>query len=129
MTPADCPDLERFLRGELDPRTFSHHEHLRMAFEMLRQHDFCAAALGYSQALRRVTAAAGKPEAFHQTTTIAFLSLIAERMELSRAADFAAFWQLHPELRDRNVLGRFYRAARLSSDAARRTFLLPDPQP
>lgn len=129
MTAADCPDLERFIRGELDPRTFSHHEHVRMGFEMLRRHEFCLAALSYSQALRRMTAAAGKPEAFHQTTTIAFLSLIAERLESSAPQDFAAFQRMHPELLDRALLARWYRGARLSQQAARRTFLLPDPLP
>ncbi|HEV2286029.1 MAG TPA: hypothetical protein VGR80_08300, partial [Steroidobacteraceae bacterium] len=76
----DCPDLERFVRGETDAARFPHREHLRMAFEMLARHDFPESVLHYSRALRAMTARAGKPEAFHQTVTIAFLALIAERM-------------------------------------------------
>ena len=40
------------------------------------------------------------------------------------ARDFAA---AHPELLDKSVLGRLYGAERLSSTAARTTFLLPEP--
>jgi hypothetical protein len=37
---AEAPELERFVRGEVDPAAFPHREHVRMAFEMLRRHDF-----------------------------------------------------------------------------------------
>ena len=33
-------DLARFVRGETDPATFTHREHVRMAFELLRRCDF-----------------------------------------------------------------------------------------
>ena len=126
---ADCPDLERFVRGEVDPAQFPHREHVRMAFEMLRRHDFAEAVLHYSRALRALTDRAGKPEAFHQTVTIAFLSLIAERMEGGGASDFAAFARQHPELLEKSVLSRRYRPERLASAAAKRTFLLPEAPP
>ena len=122
----DCPDLERFVRGELDAANFPHREHVRMAFEMLRRHDFAETVLHCSRALRAMTARAGKPQAFHQTVTIAFLSLIAERLERGHPADFAAFQRDNAELFEKNALARWYRPERLASDAARRTFLLPD---
>jgi hypothetical protein len=126
---ADCPDLDRFVRGEADPAQFPHSEHLRMAFEMLARHDFAEAALHYSRALRAMTARAGKPEAFHQTVTIAFLALIAERMERAEFRDFDAFARANPDLLEKSVLSRWYGPQRLASEAARRTFLLPDPAP
>lgn len=70
---------------------------------------------------------AGKPEAFHQTVTIAFLSLIAERMEDSVCQDFAAFEHANPDLLEKGMLTRWYRPERLASE--RRTFLLPEPAP
>ena len=123
---ADCPDLERFMRGETDPAHFPHREHVRMAYEMLSRHDFPETVLHYSRALRAMTARVGKPEAFHQTLTVAFLALIAERMEGGPAGDFGAFVQAHPELLEKGVLARWYGTERLASAAARRTFLLPD---
>lgn len=127
---SDCPDLERFARGEADPAHFPHREHLRMAFEMLVRHDFAETVLHYSRALRAMTARAGRPEAFHQTVTIAFLSLVAERLERAlQADDFAAFVRANPDLLEKSVLGRWYGPERLASQAARRTFLLPDLAP
>jgi hypothetical protein len=127
--PADCPDLERFVRGETDPACFPHREHVRMAYEMLRRHDFAETVLHFSCALRLMTANAGKPEAFHQTVTIAFLALVAERMQGSEAPAFTAFARANPDLLDKSVLSRWYRPERLASAAARRTFLLPDTAP
>ena len=126
MTTADCPELERFVRVEIDPATFPHREHVRMAFEMLKRHDFPETVLHFSRTLRAMAVKVGRPEAFHQTVTIAFLSLIAERMEGSGAADFAAFAQANPDLLEKSALERWYRPERLASAAARRTFLLPD---
>jgi hypothetical protein len=126
---ADRDDLERFLRGELDAARFPHREHVRMAFELLQRHDFAETALYFSRALRAMAQRAGKPQAFHQTVTIAFLSLIAERLESGPAGDFAAFAERNPDLLDKGALKRWYRPERLASDTARRTFLLPERAP
>ena len=57
-----------------------------MAFELLRRHEFTETALHYSRALRTMVAKAGNAQAFHQTVTIAFLALIAQRMDASPTA-------------------------------------------
>lgn len=124
---ADCPDLERFVRGAVDAADFPHREHVRMAFEMLRRHDFAETVLYFSRALRTMAARAGKPQAFHQTITVAFLSLISERVETRPVADFSAFARDNPDLFDKAALARCYRPERLASELARRTFPLPDP--
>ncbi|MGH6872543.1 MAG: hypothetical protein ACREHE_13665 [Rhizomicrobium sp.] len=123
------PGLAAFARGEADPSAFPHREHVRMGYEMLRRHDFAQTAHLYSRALRSMAARAGKPEAFHQTVTLAFLSLIAERMPDAEdsAGDFAGFANANPDLFEKTVLARWYRPGWLASDAARRTFLLPEP--
>ncbi len=120
------PDLDQFLRGEVDPRGFSHAEHVRMAFEMLGRYDFAQAALHFSQALRVMTQRVGKPEKFHQTLTIAFLALIAERRHARDYEDFAAFAAANPDLMTRSALDRWYSPQRLGSELARLTFILPD---
>ena len=129
MVESDDPTLTRlreFVRGEVDPREFPHREHVRMAFEMLRRHDFVETSLHYSVALRAMTAKIGKPEVFHQTMTIAFLAIIAERMQAGAHDDFAGFLAANPDLVSRYVLTNLYSPERLASDAARATFLLPD---
>lgn len=122
----DTGELARFIRGEADPRTFPHGEHVRMAFEMLRRHDFAETAFHYSAALRAMTVRIGKPEVFHQTTTIAFLALIGERLQGGKYTDFADFAAANPDLMMKSVLKRWYSPERLASQAARATFVLPD---
>jgi hypothetical protein len=126
VTGAEDIELLRFMRGEIDPRAFPHDEHVRMGFEMLRRHDFAETCLHYSAALRAMTARIGKPEAFHQTMTIAFLAVIAERLEAGGQTEFAAFAAANPDLMRKSVLARWYSPGRLGSAAARSTFLLPD---
>jgi hypothetical protein len=120
-------ELAQFVRGEMDPAKFPHRDHVRLGFEMLRRRSFVETALHYSQGLQRMTARIGKPEAFHQTITIAFLSLIAERMQSGSYEDFEAFMRANGDLVDKAMLGRWYSSGRLGLDAARRTFVLPDP--
>jgi hypothetical protein len=122
----DTSELTRFIRGEIDPRTFPHRDHVRMGFEMLRRHTFVETALHYSEALRAMTTKIGKPEVFHQTTTVAFLALIAERLQAGKQADFSEFAAANPDLMGKSVLRRWYSPERLASEAARATFVLPD---
>jgi len=116
-------ELSRFAEGECDPANFPHREHVRMGFEMLRRHSFPETVLHFSHALRKMAIRGGRPDAYHETITIAFLSLIAERM--NSAKDFESFSSLNPDLFNKRVLERWYRPERLASDRARRTFLLP----
>ena len=125
---AESAALARFLDGAIAARDFPHHEHVRMAFAILRRHEFTDAALRYANALRGIACRAGKPEAFHLTVTLAFLALIAERMARGTAADFAAFAHANPDLFAKDVLARWYRPEQLASPLARRVFLLPDPR-
>lgn len=122
-----CLDLEKFVRGELNAATFPHREHVRMGFEMLRRHDFAETVFHFSSTLRAMAARAGKPQAFHQTVTIAFLSLIAERMDYGEYPDFDAFARANPDLFNKSALSAWYAPERLAAEAARRTFLLPTP--
>jgi len=123
---ADRAELERFLRGELDAARFPHREHVRMAFETLRRRDFAASVWLFSHALRAMAAKAGRPQAFHQTITVAFLSVIAERMDSGRGLEYAAFESANPDLLDQGVLAHWYRPEQLATELARRTFVLPE---
>jgi hypothetical protein len=124
---SDLLTFERFVRGELDAARFPHREHVRMAFEMLGRHDFAESVLQFSRILRGMAARAGKPQAFNQTITVAFLALISQRMEAAPGPDFPAFALLNPDLFDAALLRRWYRPEQLASPLASRSFLMPDP--
>ena len=115
--------LERFEAGDLSPECFSHRDHVRMGYELARRAPFTEAVDRFARALRAMTVRAGHPEKYHDTITVAFMSLIAERLE--GHTDFDAFAEANPELFEKDVLLRRYTAERLMSAQARRSFLLP----
>ena len=116
--------LDAFEAGLLDPATFGHRDHVRIAWSLLSRHRFTAAADRMVTGLQAMLARAGKPDAYHETITIAFLALIAERIDRD-PVDFDLFATRHPELFERDLLTRRYDPARLASQTARRTFVLP----
>jgi hypothetical protein len=75
--------------------------------------------------IRAMAAANGKPEAYHDTRTAAWVRiLVAARTGF--AGDFAAFLDAHPELVRRDLLSDYYSDALLTSDEARAAFIEPD---
>lgn len=118
------PDLAEFLSGAFDAAKFRHADHVRIAFALLERHDFAEAALLFSRSLRAVGGSA-----YHETITLAFLSLIAERRAEREAGTFAQFTAANRDLFDKSILRRWYGAERLASPVARATFVLPEPAP
>jgi hypothetical protein len=80
----------------------------------------------YSTALKGISTRAGNPGAYHETITVAFLSLIAERQAAGHYSDFEAFIGDNPDLMNKSILERWYAPERLLSDIARKTFVMPD---
>ncbi len=117
--------IDEFVAGRLPAEGFDHRAHVEAGYHLLKRHDFADAAHAYSRAISTMAAAAGAPEKFHMTITVAMLSAIAERMS-DNCANFDSFAAEHPELFDRELLLRHYSTERLQCPRARRTFLLPD---
>lgn len=124
MTAADR-DLQLFETGAIDPVRFPHSEHLRLAFEILTRCDFGDAITRFSRALKLTTAKAGKPDEYHETITVAFLAVVAERRHRLCTATWEAFRAANSDLLDKNCLQRWYSAEQLNLEIARRTFCLP----
>lgn len=130
MTRSTIDLRDAFIAGELDPESFSHRDHVAVGYELLRGHGFLEAATLCADGIRELAAAGGAPRKFNLTITLAFLSLIAERMTgtrtENRAGSFEAFLEANPDLASAEVLRSLYSSGRLGSEAARQTFLLPD---
>jgi hypothetical protein len=125
----DAMLLNAFLDRTIDNRSFAHRDHVRAAFELLRKRSFPETAAVFCSALGDIARRAGRPDAFHTTITLGFLSLIAERCALHRYEDFAQFERENPDLLVKSAIERWYAPARLHSDIARTTFILPGQQP
>jgi hypothetical protein len=122
-----CSELTRqFERHEVDASSFGHVEHVQVAYEMLQRHSFLDASTRYAEAINSIAIKAGAPEKFNVTITLAFMSLIAERLHQSKHANFEQFLELNEDLKSSRVLNRWYTKEQLKSDFARNHFLLPN---
>ena len=111
---------------DIDASTFGHIDHVGVAYEMLRNDDFLKASIKYAECINTIATRAGASRKFNTTITLAFLSLIAERMEATRHDTFDDFITQNQDLLAGDVLAKWYSAERLGSDLARTVFLMPD---
>lgn len=115
--------------GTLPPAQFDHRGHLRAGFLYLRRHDFPGACVAMKRAVQGFARSLGKAGLYHETLTIAYLSLIAERLA-DEPADLAfdRFLERYPELASRAYFERYYPRGTLDTSEARATFVLPRPR-
>ena len=116
----------RFESGTVDPAGFTHWHHVVVAFHLLKRDEFLPAYLTYANGIRTLAEAAGVPDKFSVTITLAFLSVIAERIRMMPHADFDGFARANLDVMDSALIRKIYSASRLESAAARDVFLLPD---
>jgi hypothetical protein len=76
--------IETFERGDVSPEAFHHADHVRLAFAYLSKCSVLDALGRFSAALKRFSAANGKPDRYHETITFAYFFLIHERMTRAR---------------------------------------------
>jgi hypothetical protein len=117
----------RLESGQIEPSRFGHCEHLEAAWDVLAEESFLGAAIRYASAIERFATAAGAAGKFNLTITLAFLSLVSERMSAGEATSFDRFIALNPDLLG-DALAPYYSPERLHAPIARRMFLLPDVQ-
>ncbi len=126
---APIPTIEDELcaleEGRIDQKVFPHREHVRLGFEMLRRHSFAEAAARFARGLRAITVNAGEPEVYNETITVAFLSLIGERLAREPQIAWTQFISDNDDLADKNILAFWYHPSELNSSIARATFVLP----
>ncbi|HEY9104153.1 hypothetical protein [Chitinimonas sp.] len=122
MTDEDF--LATFEAAALAPGEFNHRAHLRVAYLYLCRLPFLEACLAMRDGLRRFAVQIGKPGLYHETLTVAFMSLLAERIADAPGADWVSFADANPALFDRELLAAYYQPATLASEAARRRLVL-----
>ena len=115
--------IHAFTAGRLAPEGFDHRAHLRAAFLLLRSRPFLEACIAMREGLQALAGKLGKPDLYHETVTVAFMALVAER---GPEGDWSGFIARHPELCQRGLLDGWYSKALLASSAARKTFAMPD---
>jgi hypothetical protein len=106
---------------------FDHAAHVRVGWWYLRHHPLGEAIDRFGRALRAFATAHGAPGKYHETMTVAWMLVIAERLAAVPDLDWPAFAARHPELfATPSLLARYYTADTLGSERARRSFVMPD---
>jgi hypothetical protein len=126
---ADRRFLHAFETSALAEKDFRHRDHIRAAWLLLHEGPPAAALQRFSEALKRFAAAHGKSGLYHETITWGYMLLINERMERGgRQRSWQNFSSANADLLTwrPSILAEYYRPETLSSDLARRVFLLPD---
>jgi hypothetical protein len=109
---------------------FGHHGHVRAGYLYLRKSRFAAALDRTSRAIRSYATHHGKPDRYHETITVAYLSLIQQCIfERGDGGGWTSFAKANPKLFNPALLGQFYDPALLELEMARRVFLLPRSMP
>ncbi len=111
---------------ELDPSNFGHVDHVGVAYEILKTHEFLEGVGIYSNSIREIAARAGAAKKFNVTITMVFLSLIAERMEMTDHTDFEEFIAKNADLLTTDLMAGWYSDHRIKGDLARKIFVMPD---
>lgn len=120
-----------FRDGTLGTEHFHHRDHVRMAWLYVREHGLETAVTRFTADLRAFAVAKGAPGLYHATITVAYLTLIAERLRITTGTGWEAFAAAHADLLrwKPSVIDDYYSPERLWSDEARARFLLPDRTP
>jgi hypothetical protein len=118
--------VQAFEAGTLD--AFPHELHVRMAWCYLRRDPILVALPRFRTALQRFAAGKGQPGRYHETITVAFMMLIAERLSDARGLAWPEFAARNLDLLERqpSALAAFYSAGLLASPRARDVFEMPD---
>ena len=115
--------------GTLPPIEFGHRGHLKAGFLYLKRYDFPGACVAMKETLKSFAAAQGKVGVYHETVTIAYLALMAERLlEEPRELDFDHFLERYPELLNQEFFERYYPRGVLDDPGSKATFVLPRPR-
>jgi hypothetical protein len=114
--------------SRIDGGSFDHEAHVYTAWLYLERYPVTEAIERYTSALKRLTLKLGVPGKYHETITWFFMLIIAERRKGKANHDWTAFEADNDDLlrREDNVLSRYYSKETLATDAARRSFVLPD---
>jgi hypothetical protein len=109
---------------------FGHRQHIHLAYLAVREHGTTAAADKISSWIRHIAAYEQTPQKYNATMTRAWTQLVGHHVGADpKEDDFGGFAATYPDLLDKRLLSRHYRAATLASPAARSGWVEPDLAP
>jgi uncharacterized glyoxalase superfamily protein PhnB len=124
---SDAEFLQQFDAGTLDPASFDHEAHFRAAWLCLREAPFRDAVGRLRRGLKRLAIAAGQPQRYHETITVAYARLIHRQMRFLGPTTWEEFRARSGDLfaPDLGALRALYAQDVLDAPEARRAFMPP----
>jgi uncharacterized glyoxalase superfamily protein PhnB len=124
---SDAEFLQQFDAGTLDPASFDHEAHFRAAWLCLRVAPFRDAVGRLRRGLKRLAIAAGQPQRYHETITVAYARLIHRQMRFLGPTTWEEFRARSGDLfaPDLGALRALYAQDVLDAPEARRAFMPP----
>jgi hypothetical protein len=114
--------------GEIPNKGFHHALHLHVAWVYLAESSSVQqAANKMRNTLRRLAAAGGKPEKYHETITLFWVHLLACASKCGERLEEIV--HANPQLLEKDFPLTYYSAERLFSDEARTSWVEPDLRP
>lgn len=134
LTSDDAQLVQQFEECSLPFELWTHCCHVKIAYLYLRTFPFDEALDRIRSGIQRYNAANHVPEGpttgYHETTTQAFVRLIAATMhaygEVLVTTDANSFCETHPQLLTRHVLRLFYSPSARTQPRAKSEFVQPD---
>jgi hypothetical protein len=122
---SDDEFLAAFEQGKSNGK-FSHQDHLRVAWLLLRRHGRELGANKLADGFRSFTQALGVPEKYHETVTRFWAHVVADAMAVAPSGEsFEAFLRRCEHLLDSKMIERHYAPEVLKSDLAKREYVAP----
>lgn len=118
---------DAFLSQDIEADDFSHLDHVCVAREILLRFDFLMAVQIFSESIHSIATNAGAGDKFNLTVTLAFMSIISERMQPGE--DLEIFVKGNQDLLQTDFMEAYYSKDRLNSSKAKGMFLMPDKKP
>ena len=117
--------LAAFEAAAIPRPEWTHESHVRMARLYLTRFAFADALERVRRGIQKLNGVIGTPDGYHETITVAFVRVIAERL---CGDEYDVFRARNPELFDRTLPSvlRYYTKERLYTAEARREFVEPD---
>ncbi len=115
--------------GTLPPESFSHYEHIRLAWYYLNRWDETQATKRFSDDLQTYTRLVGAADKYHHTITLALMRLMASHFSALRDPKNWQEFKLdaQPLFTDAySLLSRYYTKETLQSPPARSNWQEPD---
>lgn len=125
--------VEAFEKGTVTGTQWNHRAHVRVAYLYARTMPLDVAIARMRVGLQHLNTIHGAPNTlrrgYHETVTVAFMTLIHELTSRQPVDTSASFCEAHPTVLDKQFLERYYSPDRLWTFEAKTQFVPPDREP